>query len=391
MKIITFDPNGNNLAFKLYNLEDLSLLAWGSAERIGIEAASYSVTNNEFDFKQETSIKDHSEATDVILSRLVSSQLISNESEIVSCAVKVVHGGEIYDSSVVVTDKVLADINQLASFDPNGNPLSSQIITKLRSKDPNRPVIAVFDTSFYKNMDPSEYLYPLPYRWYNEYGVRKYGYYGTSHRHVYRQMLEKEGRDLNIISCHLGNGGNITAIEGGKAIDTSMGFSPLSGIMMGSRSGDIDPSIIAYIMEKDGKSAHEVLNDLNDKSGFLGVTEMTSEVKDVYAAIGGAHDKAELAIAMFINYVISYIAEYYVKLGKVDALCFTAGIGENAVEIRRRIIEELKPLGMEIDNNANKVQSQFSKISSQNSKVEIYVVPSDEHVMMAIDAKKFVR
>lgn len=391
MKIITLDPQGNNLTFKLYELETLALSAWGQADRIGIEGSNYSVVNNEFDFKQDIAIKDHEMALDLIIEKLISSSIISNESEIVAGAVRVVHGGELYDNSVVVTDKVLADINQLASFDPTNNPLSSVIIKRLRSKDMNRPVIAVFDTSFYKNMKASEYLYPLPYRWYSQYGVRKYGYYGTSHRHVYRQIFDEYKRDVNIISCHLGNGGNITAIEGGQAIDTSMGFSPLSGIMMGSRSGDIDPSIIGYIMQRDGKSVIEVLNDLNNKSGFLGVSEITSEVKDVFEAISSGNEKAQLAIDMFIGYVISYIAEYYVKLGKVDALCFTAGIGENAIEIRRRIIEKLHPLGIEIDQTKNKVQSQFSKISSDNSKVDIYVVPTDEHMMMAMDAKKYIR
>lgn len=391
MRIITFDPNINTLSYKLYNLADLKLLAQGIFERIGLENSSYSLFNEEFDFSQEVVVNNFEEAIDLLFNKLISSGLIINQEEVSACSVRAFHGGELYKESVIVTDKVVSDINELASFDPHGNPNAVTVINYLRELDPNRPIVAVFDTAFYQSLKKEDYLYPLPYRWYNEYKVRKYGFYGTSHRHVYKQVKKHYKKDINIISCHLGNGGNITAIKQGEAIDTSMGFSPLSGIMMGSRSGDIDPAIITYIMERDGKSAGEVLADLSNKSGFLGVTEMTSEVKDVFEALSSGNEKAKLALDMFISHVVSYIAEYYIKLEKVDALCFTAGIGENAIEIRKKIVNKLKALDIMLDEDANQVQAEFSKISDKKSSIDVFVVPNDEHMMMAIDTKKNIR
>lgn len=391
MKIITFDPNINTMAYKLYNLEDLRLLAQGVFERVGLENSTFSLFNEEFDFDQEIAVANFEDAIDILFNKLINSGIILNQEEVSACAVRAFHGGETYDKSVIVTDKVISDINELASFDPKGNPNAVNVINHLRDIDPNRPIVAVFDTAFYQSLEKEDFLYPLPYRWYSEYKVRKYGFYGTSHRHVYEQLKKHYKKDLNIISCHLGNGGNITAIKQGLAIDTSMGFSPLSGIMMGSRSGDIDPAIITYIMERDGKSAGEVLADLTNKSGFLGVSEMTSEVKDVFEALSSGNEKAKLALDMFISHVVSYIAEYYIKLEKVDALCFTAGIGINAIEIRKKIVKKLKALGIYLDESANEVQAEFCKISDKKSYVAVFVVPSDEHMMMAMDAKNIIR
>lgn len=391
MKIITFEVKSSSLSFRLFNEEGLSLVASGGAARIAVEGSNYYISNEEFDFKTEEFFNNHDEAALTIIDKLISVKLLTGEEQIASFAVKVIHGAEVFSQSVIVTDKVLADINQLASFEPKLNPISASLIKALRSLDNNRPVIAVFETALYQSMEAKDYLYPLPYRWYNQYGVRKYGYYGTSHRYVYQRMKDHYSKDINVISCYLGNSGSITALRKGEAIDSSMGFTPVSGLMMGSRSGDIDPSIISFIMERDGKSASEVLYDLENKSGFLGITEMTSEVKDISEAMESGSEKAKLAIDMFIDSVVSYIAEYYVKLGSVDALCFTAGIGVNATEIRKRIVDSLAPLGIELDENKNKEKKEFAKISSSESKVEVYVVPSDEHMMMAIDAQKYIR
>jgi len=253
-------------------------------------------------------------------------------------------------------------------------------------------MVVVFDTAFHQSMDEVSYLYPVPYSWYNDHKVRKYGAHGTSHRYIALTLAEKLKReDLKIISCHLGNGGSITAIKNGKCIDTSMGFTPLAGIMMGTRSGDIDPSIIPYVMEKEGKNASEVIDDLNKKSGFLGLSCYSSDARDVIENAVSGNEKCEIALEKYVKTVVSYIAQYYVLLEKPDIICFTAGIGENSVPIRMRIMEKLACLGIKLDASKNKESSDFKQISTKDSSVLVYVLSTDEELMIARDTLNIIK
>ncbi len=390
MKILTIDTHDNILDFKVFDYDSLNPIINGSFYRIGLENSHFKISAQDFEINQELSLKTYSDVVDILFNKLIESNLIYNEEEISFIAFRVVHGGELYKEPVLISDKTLADISSLSSLAPDHNPISVEVIKKFKNILPGTPMLAVFETAYYQSMQERTYLYPIPYSWYKKHGVRKYGYYGISQKYVYERLSEELKKDkLSIISCRLGNEASITAIKDGEVIDTSMGFTTLAGIMMGSRSGDIDPSIITYIMEKEGKSAGEVIYDLSNKSGFLGLTELTSEVKDVMEAIDNGDEKAKVALDIFADYVASYIAEYHLKLVEVDAICFSAGIGENASLIRKKIIERLKALGIMIDEEANKVQKELKLISHKDSKIAIYVVPSDKHLMLAKEAKRY--
>lgn len=389
MKIMTVDTQSNSLNFKIFDFDNLDHLIKGKVCRIGLEKSYYEIKAQDFEISEGRQISDYDAALDLICDKLIETGLIYNTEDIRVIAFRVVHGGELYQEATLISDKVISDILSLTDLAPHSNPVIAGLIKHAKTVFKGSALVAVFETAFYQTMAKEAYLYPLPYSWYEKYGIRKYGFYGISEESVYQRLLkEVSGEFLSVISCRLGDGGSITAIKDGEVLDTSMGFSPISGIMMGSRSGDIDPSIITYVMEKEGKSAGEVIRDLKDKAGFLGLSQYSSDVKSISLAAEEGDEKASIAMKIFIDYVVAYISEYYVKLGKVDAIVFSAGIGENASLIRKKIIDKLEVLGIYLDEEANEIKKDFALISKKNSKVAVYVVPSDEHQFMALKAKK---
>lgn len=391
MKIMSINAGSSSLKFSLFDMATEEVLISGLFERIGIEASAYTLKYKGDKIKVETDLPDHSVAVKILLEKLIELQVISNLEEIEGVGHRIVHGGDKYTESVMVTDEVVDDIIRFSDFAPLHNPAHAICIKAFREVLPKTPMVVVFDTAFHQTIEKARFLYPVPYSWYEDYHIRKYGAHGTSHRYIATKLSEELGRDdLNIISCHLGNGGSITAIKDGKCVDTSMGFTPHAGIMMGTRSGDIDVSIVPYIMEKEGKSASEIMNDLNKKSGFLGISELSSDSRDIENGIKEGNEKCILAQEMYINSIVKYIATYYVLLGKVDAICFTAGIGENSPETRLQVIEKLAPLGIKMDIEKNNTRGKFAKVNSEDSKVDIYVLPTNEELMIAKDTMNII-
>ena len=391
MKIMSINAGSSSLKFSLFNMDNEEVIASGLFERIGIEQSCYTIKYNGEKVKQEIDLPDHSVAVSILLEKLIELGIINSLDEINGVGHRVVSGGDRYSESILVTDKVVEDIMELKDYAPLHNPAHVLGINAFKEALPGVPMSVVFDTAFHQTMDEVSYLYPVPYSWYEDYKVRKYGAHGTSHRYVALTIAEELKRDdLKVISCHLGNGGSITAIKDGKCVDTSMGFTPLAGIMMGTRSGDIDPSIIPFVMEKEGKNASEIISDLNKKSGFLGVSQLSSDSRDIENGMAEGNEKCKLAQEKFIRTVVDYIARYYVLLGGCDVLCFTAGIGENSKGVRAAIVEKLECLGFKLDKEANNVRGEFRKISSDDSCSLIYILPTDEELMIARDTLNLI-
>ena len=394
MKIISINAGSSSLKFSLFNMDDKKVIASGLFERIGIDGSSYTIKYNGEKIKIEAELATHTDAVKILLDKLVSLNIIKSLDEIDGVGHRLVHGKDKYKASCLITDEVVNDLIAFKDFAPLHNPANVLGIEAFKEVLPDVPMVGVFDTAFHQTMDEEAYLYPVPYSWYNEHGVRKYGFHGTSHRYIAKTISEKLGRDnLRIISCHVGNGGSITAIKDGKCIETSMGFTPLAGIMMGTRSGDVDPSIITYIMEQEGLNAKEVIDILNKKSGLLGLSEISSDMRDIVGVINNDDEQGKKARRAFLKYtrtVTNYIAQYYVLLGGADVICFTAGLGENSEPFRKKVCENLACLGVKIDSEANKVMGEFKKISSDDSTISVYVVPTDEELMIALDTLKLI-
>lgn len=386
MKIMSINAGSSSLKFSLFNMDTKEVIVSGLFERIGISGSCYTIKYNGYKIKEEVLMNSHSDAVKILIDKILELGIINSLEEIGGVGHRVVHGGSLYDCSVLITDKVMDDIIGLSDLAPLHNPANAICINAFREVLPNVPMSVVFDTAFHQSIEKDRYLYPVPYSWYSDYKVRKYGAHGTSHRYVAQTLSEKLGRDdLNIICCHLGNGGSITAISNGKCVDTSMGFTPHAGIMMGTRSGDIDVSMVPYVMEKAGKSAGEVMDDLNKKSGLLGVSQLSSDSRDIEDGIKEGNEDCILAQKMYVNSVVKYIAQYYVTLGHVDVIAFTAGIGENSISTRKDIIDAVSCLGIKIDDDKNNIRGKFSKISADDSSVDVYVVPTNEELMIAED------
>ena len=391
MKIMSINAGSSSLKFSLFDMATENVLIQGVFERIGIENGSYTLKYNGEKIKVDADLPDHSVAVGILLEKLIDLGVISNLEEIEGVGHRIVHGGDKYTESVMVTDEVIDDIIRFSDYAPLHNPAHAVCIKAFREVLPRTPMVVVFDTAFHQTIDKSRFLYPVPYSWYENYHVRKYGAHGTSHRYIANYLAnELKKDDLRIISCHLGNGGSVTAIKDGKCVDTSMGFTPHAGVVMGTRSGDIDVSIIPYVMEKEGKSASEIMNELNKKSGLLGISGVSSDSRDIEDGIKEGNERCILAEEMFVNSVVKYISNYYVLLGGADAICFTAGIGENSPESRLHIIEKLACLGIKLDVEANNVRGKFAKISTDDSSVSVYVVPTNEELMIARDTKALI-
>ena len=391
MKIISINAGSSSLKFSLFNMDDEAVIASGLFERIGIEGSNYTIKFNGEKITQEVELATHVDAVNILLDKLTDLNIISSLDEINGVGHRIVQGKDIFTESVVVNDDVMEKLEAIKGFAPLHNPANMLGIEAFRKVLPNVPMVTVFDTAFHQTMDKSTYLYPVPYSWYTDYGVRKYGAHGTSHRYIAETVKNLLGKqEFRLISCHIGNGGSITAIKDGKCVDTSMGFTPLAGIMMGTRSGDIDPSIIPYVMEQEGKNASEVVDDLNKRSGLYGMSEYSSDMRDILEKCDEQDEKAIVARNKYVRRVVDYIAQYYVLLGGADVIVFTAGVGENSIPVRRQICEELACLGVKIDLDKNNIRGEVVKISTDDSSIEVYVIPTDEELMIARDTLRLI-
>ncbi|MGM9834691.1 MAG: acetate kinase [Bacilli bacterium] len=397
MKILTVNAGSSSLKFNVIELPEEKELISGYFERIGLGGSFYNIKINGNKTKHEVELENHLQAVECLKQELFDNNIIASLDEIDGVGHRLVHGGDEFKNSVLIDEKVLSVCEQFNDLAPLHNPAMLACVRAFMSVMPETPMVAVFDTSFHQTMAPKEFLYSVPYSWYKDYGIRKYGFHGTSHRFITRQMQNKLNKDdINIISCHIGSGGSLCCIKDGKSIDTTMGFSPNSGIMMGTRCGDIDYSIIPYYMSKTGASITEVDNILNKESGLLGISEKYSDHRDIED--GEAQNDAQCILAhdMYVDRVVNYIAKYYVELeGKVDAIVFTAGLGENARGFRARVMPKLACLGITFDKDENdKIAGYLDKnegiISTSESKVPVYVVPTNEELMIALDTYEIV-
>ena len=392
MKIISINAGSSSLKFSLFDMNDESVLVSGTFERIGSDGSNYTIKLKGQKITEEVVLQNHTDAVHILLDKLIALEVIRSFDEIQGVGHRIVHGGSKYSQSVFITDSVISDIEEFKEFAPLHNPAHLLGIRAFKEVLPDVPMVAVFDTAFHQTMKEETYLYPVPYRWYQDYGVRKYGAHGTSHRYITDSVKDILGReDFKLISCHIGNGGSITAVSNMECVDTSMGFTPLAGIMMGTRSGDIDPSIIPYVMEKEGKNAGEIIDDLNKNSGVYGLSEYSHDLRDIVEQCEQGNEKAILAKKKYVQRIVDYIAQYYVLLGGCDVIVFTAVVGENNSVIRGEICEKLAPLGVKIDASKNKIRGEVTLLSTEDSKISVYVIPTDEELMIARDTYHLIK
>ena len=386
MKILSVNAGSSSLKFTLFEMPEEKELISGVFERIGIENSFYTIKLNGEKIKKEAVLANHTDAVKILTQELLDNSIVEDLSEIKAIGHRMVHGGEKYASSVLLTDEVIKTVEELSDLAPLHNPANLVGVRAFMEVIPDAVSVGVFDTAFHQTMEEDKYLYSVPYEWYEDYGVRKYGFHGTSHKYVSQKMAEILGKsDAKIITCHIGNGGSLAAVKDGKCIDTSMGFTPNAGIIMGSRSGDIDASLIPYVMKKSGMSISDIDTALNKKSGLLGISGVSSDSRDIEDGIKSGNSRCELAQKMYVDKIVNYIAMYYVELGGADAIVFTAGVGENSISTRKQIVEKLDCLGIKLDEERNNVRGKEALISSDDSKVLVYVIPTNEELMIATD------
>ena len=388
-KIMAINAGSSSLKFQLFEMPSECVITKGLVERIGMKDSVFTITVEDQKVTDTYHIPNHEVAVELLLEKLIQHNIISSFEEIDGVGHRVVHGGEVFSDSVLITDEVIAELDRLSELAPLHNPANITGIIAFKHILGDTPAVAVFDTAFHQTMPSSAYMYSLPFDYYENYAVRRYGFHGTSHKYVSQRAAEMIGRpieELRLVSCHIGSGASVTAIKGGKSIDTSMGFTPLAGVTMGTRSGDVDPALIPYIMEKTGKTADEVLDVLNKKSGILGISGLSSDLRDIEIAANEGNERAELALQVFADRIRKYIGSYAVTMGGLDGIIFTAGVGENSATMRSKILERLEFLGVELDEELNMIRGQDAFIHSENSLVKLMVIPTNEEVMIARDA-----
>lgn len=395
MKILVINCGSSSLKYQLYNMDNGDVMAKGLVERIGIDGSNLQHTpagKDKITFTQP--LADHNDAIKLVIDKLTDSDcgVISNLNEINGVGHRVVHGSKYFSESCVVNDEVKDAIKKCFDLSPLHNPANLMGIEACEKLMPGTPQIAVFDTAFHQSMPEKAYMYAVPYEYYEKYDIRRYGFHGTSHKFVSMRAADMLGgkKDAKIITCHLGNGSSIAAIKNGKVFDTTMGLTPLEGLVMGTRCGDIDPAIVLYVMNKENISTSEMDTIMNKKSGVLGISGVSSDFRDIEAAKNEGNKRASLALDMFHYKVAKYIGEYFVALGGADAIVFTAGLGENSKTSRLAICDYLKCLGVEIDEDKNGVRGQEIDIASQNSKIRVFVIPTNEELMIAQDTKELL-
>ena len=397
MNVLVINAGSSSLKYQLFDMDSKEVLAKGLCERIGIDGRlTHTNPKKEDKYKADVPMKDHADAIRAVIDILIDKEwgVIESMSEIDAVGHRVVHGGEYFADSVLIEDSVIEEIDACIPLAPLHNTPNLIGIDACKNvMGENVPQVAVFDTAFHQTMPPVDYIYSIPYDFYQKYKIRRYGFHGTSHKYVAQQASEMLGiplEHLRIITCHLGNGSSVTAIKGGKSIDTSMGFTPLAGLPMGTRSGDIDPAIISFLCEHENKSAEEMLEVMNKESGVLGVSGVSSDFRDLDTAINEGNERAKLAKDIFINSVKKLIGAYIAEMGGVDAVVFTAGVGENDRSVRWDVCEHMEYLGIKVDPEKNKYRGRQMDISVDYARVRVLVIPTNEELVIAEDTKRLV-
>ena len=390
MKILTINAGSSSMKFSVMEIPENKELINGYFQRIGLDGSFYDVKINGEKLHRDVVLTNHLEALECVKKELVELNVVATLDEIDAVGHRLVHGGEEFKNSTLITDDVIEACKKFTKLAPLHNPAMLACIEASKEAFPGTPMVAVFDTSFHQSMEAYNFLYPVPYEWYEKYGVRKYGFHGTSHKFINREITAKFGRDdLKVISCHIGSGASICAINAGKVVDTSMGFSPMTGIMMGTRPGDVDPSIVPYMMDEAGMTQDEVMTQLNKHSGYEGVCGK-SDSRDVEDGIKAGDEKCILAQKMYVQRIANYIAMYNNELNGADVIVLTAGVGENSKNTRLEIGEAIKSLGVKIDAEKNDFRGEFREISTDDSSIPVYVVPTNEELMIALDTYEIV-
>ena len=390
MKVLVINCGSSSLKYQLIDMTNENVLAQGLVERIGIDGILTQKADGREKYIIETDLKDHKVAIDLVLNTLVDKDhgVINSMEEISAVGHRVVHGGEKYSTSVLINDEVMKNLEDLVSLAPLHNPANIIGIKACMALMPNTPMVAVFDTAFHQTMPQKAFMYPVPYEYYEKDHIRRYGFHGTSHKYVSEKVAEVMGKNvenLKTITCHLGNGVSVTAVDGGKSIDTTMGFTPLDGIIMGSRSGSIDPAIVTYLMKEKGYSIEEMDEILNKKSGVLGISGVGTDFRDIRSAAKKNNKRALLTMDLYGYQIKKQVGAYAAAMGGLDAIVFTAGIGEHAPEIRERALTNMEFLGIKIDlkKNDNQDVGEGMEISTEDSKVKVFVIPTNEELMIA--------
>jgi acetate kinase len=397
MKVLVINCGSSSLKYQMLDMTNEVLLCKGLVERIGIEGSVITHEKTGMDkYKLVVPMENHKDAIGHVLEALVNEEhgVIKDMSEIGAVGHRVVHAGEKYAESVRIDDSVIAALEECVELAPLHNPPNLLGIAACKELMPNTPMVGVFDTAFHQTMPPESYIYAIPYEYYEKYGVRRYGFHGTSHKYVAERaadIMNVDIKDLKIITCHLGNGASVSAIKRGKVMDTSMGFTPLEGLVMGTRSGDIDPAIVTYIRQKEDLAPGEFNEILNKKSGVLGISGISSDFRDLEVAAEEGDERAMLAIKVFVHKVRSYIGSYIAEMNGVDAIVFTAGVGENAIGMRDLICNDLGNLGIKLDLVKNKVRGKETIISREDSKVTVMLIPTNEELMIARDTYRLCK
>ena len=394
MKILVINCGSSSLKYQLIDMDGDKLIAKGTYERIG-EASFLTHKINGQKYVLQHPAKTHKEALDFAIQQLLNKDYpaISSLDEIGAIGHRTVHGGEYFKESVIIDDEVIKRIEECSSLAPVHNPCSLIGIRACQELMPGKPMVAVFDTAFHQTIPEERYIYPIPYKYYEKYKIRKYGFHGTSHYYVSHRIAEVLGKpieDLKIVNCHLGQGASICAIQGGKSVETSMGLTPISGIPMCSRSGDLDPSIVTFLMKNENMTADDIDNMLNKDSGIWGICGVSKDVRDIEAAIDEGNEKAKLALEHYKYKIAEFIAKYAVAMQGIDVITFTAGVGENQVRVRKGICEYLKFMGVKIDDERNKVKSEEALISTDDSSIPVWVIPTNEELVIARDTLRLV-
>lgn len=391
MIILSINAGSSSLKFTGFDMPSEKVLISGVFERIGIDGSFYTIKINGEKIKKEVPLKSHEDAVKILTEELINYNIVKDLSEIKGVGHRVVHGGDKYADSTIINKHVTDTIRELFHLAPLHNPANLMGIEAFQEYIPEATAVAVFDTGFPQTMPEENYLYAVPYEWYEKYGVRRYAFHGISHQYITEYMQNYLGKkDVNLITCHLGNGSTVFSIKDGKCFDTSLSFSTNSGLVMGTRSGDIDPYIVPYMMKESGMTMEEVLNDLNKKSGLLGVSGVSSDSRDIEEGINAGNRRCELAQKLFVNRVVGYIAKLWCPLDGCDAICFAGGIGENSIMTRKQIIEGLTSLGIELDEKANDIRGEFRLITKEGSKIPCYIVPTNEELMIARDTYRLI-
>lgn len=395
MKILVLNCGSSSLKYQLINMENEEVLASGKYERIGEDEAfiTHKVNGQKIEIKHPA--KTHEEAVDFTLKQLTNPEykVIDSLDEISAIGHRLLNGGEKIKESTVIDDYVVEVLRECIDLAPLHNPAGIIGIEACKKVMPGKPMVGVFDTTFHQTMPKEKYIYPIPYEYYKKYGIRKYGAHGTSHMYVSKRLAEIVGRDiknLKIVTCHLGQGSSICAVEGGKSIDTSMGLTPLGGIPMVTRSGDLDPSIVTFLMKKENLTADQVENILNKKSGLQAISGMAPDFREIESASYGENERAAIAIEKFNYEIAGYIAKYAVAMNGIDYIVFTGGVGENQINIRKGICEKLEFMGVKVDVDANNMRGEEKEISAPDSKIKVYVVPTNEELMIARETARLI-